>query len=220
MQGQRENTVVAPGVGRVEVVPDAAQLDLTVEVTEQSPAAAYAEANAAVRRVVAVLDEHGVAAADRQTRRLTLRAHYEALPNSMTATLVGYRSSIGLGVRLVALDRVPELLDAVVEAGGEALGVGEFSLISTDLPAARAHAESAAVADARERAQRLAEAAGATVGAVIALRQDPPRDSGYAQALSFRASSGGAAIEAGEDTVVAWVVAEFALQADAAPSKP
>lgn len=108
--------------------------------------------------------------------------------------------------------RVVSVLDALIGVAGPALRLNGFSLASTDGATIHASAETAALADAHDRARRLAEGAGATLGPVVALRAEPSPHPQYAQGLGFRASSAAAGVQTGTERIHAQVVVTFALQ--------
>jgi uncharacterized protein YggE len=155
------DTVTVSGTGSVSSVPDEAQVSVGVESQGQTAQAALA-ANA--REMRAVID--AVRGADgkdvtTQTVSLTPRTTPEGQADGFTATNV-VSATIGLA-------GAGKLIDAAVAAGANT--VYGPSLSSSAAEKLYNDALKEAVADARERAEILAAAAGRQVGRVTAMSE-------------------------------------------------
>jgi uncharacterized protein len=208
----RSITVV--GRGEVKAKPDVATVNLGVEVTAPTVGEAMTEANARMKTILASMKALGIADKDIQTSNFSINferqepvapAISEAMPGtkpSETKTPAGfYRVNNMIQVTIRDLDKVGDVLDAAVEAGANNVWGVSFGLDSTD--ALESEAREKAVADARTRAESLAELNGVTVGDVIAISEvigGSPSPM-YAEAASFRGlGGGGAPVEPGELT--------------------
>ena len=209
MANEHAHTMVVSGAGAVEIVPDMAYVDASIEVTDATPSVAYAEVGSVARRVVAAMGERGVGEADRQTRAVSLRPQY--VHDGTSTSITGYTAVHALRLRIVRLAMLSEVLDVLVEVAGDALRLDGFTLGGRDPGAAQARAEAAAVADARQRAQRLAAAAGVELGPVLALRQEPDGQPHQSVGLAWTSESAGTPVQAGADTVRARVTVTFSL---------
>ncbi len=197
------NTVTVNGVGSVTTVPDRAQFSFGVQSEGRTAAQALAANAAEMRRVIAALREAGVAPADIQTQYVSLQPR---MSNAGT-TIVGYTAINTVSARIRNLDRAGAVIDAAVAAGANQ--VNGPSLFRADQTAQYRQALRAAYADARTKAVALAEAAGASVGRVVALVE-----SGGAVPLpaAERLSDTATPIETGTQEVTANVTVTFALQ--------
>ncbi len=167
--------ITVTGSAEVEVPPDLATITAGVEIEAESAANALAEAAAAMAEVLAAISASGVAPADVQTTQLGLDPVWADPPElpqeggTAQPRVTGYRASNMVTLRLRAVNELGAVVDAVTSAGANRLfGIG-FAL--ADPEARRDEARRLAVADARAKAELLAEAAGVTVGQVRSIRE-------------------------------------------------
>jgi uncharacterized protein YggE len=165
-RGQEPDTpsrsITASGIGSVTTVPDRAHFSFGVQAQSRTASQALEAADAQLRRVVAALREAGVAQADIQTEQISLSPR----TSEDGAQIVGYTAISSVSVRVRNLDRAGPVVDAAVGAGANQ--VYGPSLTRSDQDALYRNALRVAYADARARAQALAEAAGVTLGAMSA----------------------------------------------------
>ena len=165
-RGQEPDTpsrsITASGIGSVTTVPDRAHFSFGVQAQSRTASQALEAADAQLRRVVAALREAGVAQADIQTEQISLSPR----TSEDGVQIVGYTAISSVSVRVRNLDRAGPVVDAAVGAGANQ--VYGPSLTRSDQDALYRNALRVAYADARARAQALAEAAGVTLGAMSA----------------------------------------------------
>ena len=145
----------------VRTVPDRASFWFGVQTEGRTAAAAMAANEAEMRRVVAALRSAGVAAADIQTQNVSLSPR-------MTETgteIVGYTATNNVSAQIRDLDRAGAVIDAAVNAGANQ--VNGPSLFRADQTAQYRQALRAAYADARAKAQSLAETMDVSLGRVV-----------------------------------------------------
>jgi uncharacterized protein YggE len=202
------------GEGRADGTPDMASVTLGV-VTESAAAAdAMAENSARLAAVLARLREKGIAERDLQTSGLSLEPQW-IYPEDEGASprIAGYRVENAISVRVRDLDRLGAVLDLVVSDGANSFRALAFGVDDPAplLDAARA----AAVADARRKAEVIAQAAGMALGEVIEISEQggyavPRQDMLRMPAPMAEAS---VPIAAGEITFAATVTIVWALVA-------
>ncbi len=159
----QERNITVTGDRTVSTVPDMAQIRVGVTTDAGTAAEALASNTAAMSAVMERLGNEGVEQRDLQTSTLDLGPRYADRAES-TPRVVGYSARNILTVRVRDLDRLGGILDAVAQDGantfeGLAFGLSEPEPLHDD-------ALRQAVADARRKAQLLAEAAGVTLGEV------------------------------------------------------
>lgn len=161
-------TVSVSGEGVVTGTPDVARIVVGVETEAPEADAALSENSARMARLIEALDAFGVAARDRQTAQISLQPQYD-YQERQRPVLRGYTATNTLNLRLRDIASMGAALDALVEAGGNRIQGISFEISDADerLDAARAEA----VADARRKAEIYAEAAGATLGAVMTISE-------------------------------------------------
>ena len=157
------------GVGEVRAAPDVAVVTLGVWTLKATARAALSANNAAMRRVLQVLKgTFGIAARDLMTSGLSIQPRHEQTSRPgqpYRRRLIGYQVNNMLTVRVRALDKLGEVLDAVVSAGANTIHGIRFTI---DQPEAlRMRARARAVRNAKAKAQLLAAEAGFKVGRVL-----------------------------------------------------
>jgi hypothetical protein len=158
-------TITVIGTGSVTTVPNRAGFDFTVDTRAKTAAAALAQNASAARAVIAAVKGADVAGADVQTAQVSL--------NPVAAddgrSIVGYVASNTISVQVRDLDAAGKIVDAAVGAG--ATGVSGPALVRSDSDALYRQALRAAVAQARQKAEALAEAGGGSLGRVVAIAE-------------------------------------------------
>ncbi len=167
----REETsgVTVVGEGRAMAAPDRAVFNVGVEVRRPTVTEARTGSAETTARMLEALRGAGVAAEDVQTSQLSIQPDYEYTEQGRR--LLGYLATNTVSVRMTALDRVGEAIDAAVTAGGDSARLDGLRFELTDPAAARAEARRKAVEDARARAEQLAGASGVELGDAVAVEE-------------------------------------------------
>ena len=163
-----EHTISVSGTGRVLLSPDVADLSLGVNITRPTAAEARAAAADAMTKVVDAIKKAGVADKDIQTSSLSLQPVYD-YSNNGQGKLTGFQVMNIVSVTVHNLDTVGDLVDASVAAGATSVNGVTFRV--QDPTAAEAQARTAAVKDARTKADALASAAGVTIVGVSSIAE-------------------------------------------------
>ncbi|MDH7484657.1 MAG: SIMPL domain-containing protein [Anaerolineae bacterium] len=166
-------TVVGQGSERIE--PDIARVSVGVETSAETVSEAVAENASQMEAILAALKDIGIADKDIQTTNYSV--YMERYPESV-ALAVGpepgeakalYRVSNMVNVIIRDLDKVSAVLDGVIAAGANNIWGVSFGL--DDPETARAEARAKAMADARKRAEALAELSQVKLGPVMAVSE-------------------------------------------------
>ena len=155
-----DRSITASGLGSVTTVPDRAHFSFGVQAQSRTASQALEAADVQLTRVVAALRSAGIAQADIQTEQISLSPR----TSEDGVQIVGYMAVSAVSVRVRNLDRAGPVVDGAVGAGANQ--VYGPSLTRSDQEAVYRSALKAAYADARAKAQALAEAAGVTLGAM------------------------------------------------------
>lgn len=205
--GQEPDTpvgsITASGIGSVTTVPDRAHFSFGVQAQSRTASQALEAADAQLRRVVAALRDAGVAQADIQTEQISLSPR----TSEDGVQIVGYTAISSVSVRVRNLDRAGLVVDAAVGAGANQ--VYGPSLTRSDQEALYRNALQAAYADARAKAEALAEAAGVTLGAMTATVEGG--GSVPMPMAAGRAEDAKATVEPGTQEIQASVSVTFAI---------
>ncbi len=150
------------GTGEVSVVPDVAILGLGVEAQAATVAEAQAQAAEAMDAVMDVLNDYGVASKDIKTQ------YYSILPlrrwDDGKEILLGYRVTNTVTAKIRNIEDTGSIIDAVTAAGGDYTRINGISFTVDDPDAYKVEAREEAMADAKAKAEQLAELAGVTLG--------------------------------------------------------
>lgn len=196
--------ITVTGTGHVSAVPDEAEFSLGVTTKGQTAGEALAANAVGMRELIEALEAAGVAERDMKTQDVWVGASYET-----DGKEGGYSARNSLSVRITDLDRAGAILDAASRAGAnEVNGPG---LSRSDREGLEARALNDAVANARKRAETLADAAGVSVGDVTAISEQAQPD-GPVWAMAERAAADSKVpIEPGREEITASVTVTFAI---------
>lgn len=168
----RHITVV--GVGEVNLKPDIARINVGAEASASTVSEAKQEVDDRLAAILNVLQEMGIAERDIQTSQYSI--YYEREPVYPMAAEEGVKEATGayrvtsmLNVTIRDLDRVDEVLDAVVEAGANQMYGVTFTV--SDEQEWEKEAREKAMADAKARAEELAGLAGVELGEVLTVSE-------------------------------------------------
>jgi len=190
-------TIVVSGTGRVAVQPDVADLRLGVTVAKPTVEAARGEAAATMDAILRAVDGAGVARADVRTAMLSVQPRYD-YRDGRAAVLTGYEIANVVEVSVRDLSALGDVIDATLTAGATSMDALSFRL--ADPRPAEREARRQAMAEARARADVLAEAAGVTVKGVSDIVEGqpmrPPGPVAKAQRMALAADAG-TPVEAG-----------------------
>jgi uncharacterized protein YggE len=171
-------TISVSGHGKISAPPDLADIGIGV-ITQASTAREALTANSGqMTAMQAVLKEHGVAAKDIQSTSISVQPQYSQPPplrpgqsqHEFEPKIIGYQVQHMVRITARDLASLGALLDATVEAGANQMHGISFRIREVDalLDAARKKA----MADARKKAELLADEARLVVGPPIAIRDD------------------------------------------------
>ena len=190
-------TIVVSGTGRVAVQPDVADLRLGVTVAKPTVEAARGEAAATVDAILRAVDGAGVARADVRTAMLSVQPRYD-YRDGRAPVLTGYEIANVVEVSVRDLSALGDVIDATLTAGATSMDALSFRL--ADPRPAEREARRQAMAEARSRADVLAEAAGVTVQGVSDIVEGqpvrPPGPVAKAERMALAADAG-TPVEAG-----------------------
>jgi hypothetical protein len=195
-------TITVTGNGTVTSVPDRAEVSFSVDTRAKTATAALGENATEAAKVIAALKDAGVGAADIQTSQVSL----SPLTTQDGVTIIGYTASNSVSVRS-PIAAAGKLIDTAVAAG--ATSVSGPSLSLSDQAGLYRDALKKAVADAKLKAQALADSAGLTLGAAEAITEGSSAPTPLPMAGKMNAS-GATPIEPGTQDVQATVTVTYA----------
>jgi len=139
-----------------------AVLNLGVEAQAETVAEARQQAAEAMEAVMAVLDDYGIAKKDIKTR------YFSIYPvrrwDNGKETLIGYRVTNMVTVKIREMDDTGVIIDAVAEAGGDYTRINSISFTVDDPTDYYEDAREMAMEDAKDKAEQLAKLAKVDLG--------------------------------------------------------
>lgn len=210
------------GTGEMNLPPDIALLRLGVETTSPSVNEARNEAANAMDAVVAAVKAKGLADADIQTTSFNIWPQYdrqEVMTNGVRSTvrvLSGYTVSNDAVIKIRDLDEVGNIIDDVVDAGGDAARINGIDFSIEDPGAYTTQLREDAVNAALENAKHFAALTGVTLGKLVYVTEigDEPVLQGIAESRAFAMPAAAAAtsISGGSLDLTLTVRAGFAIE--------
>ena len=164
-------TIVVTGTGRISVHPDVADLRLGVTVARPSVEAARTEAARTMDAILVAVDAAGVPRTDVRTAMLSVQPRYDYRDGRAPA-LTGYDIANVVEVTVRDLGRLGAVIDGTLGAGATSMDGLTFR-VADPAPAER-DARIRAMAEARARADVLAESAGLAIDGVIDIVEGTP----------------------------------------------
>ena len=161
------NTAVSGGItvigqGEAQGQPDQAHATVGVEISAATVEEATNQNATVIEQIMTALDEMGIAAADIQTSNYSLWAEQRYDERDGSQDITGYHVSNQVNVTIRNINNVGDVLSAVTNAGANSIYGVSFTVADTAV--LEAEAREAAIADARVRAQSLADLAGVELG--------------------------------------------------------
>ncbi len=195
--------------GHAAQAPD--QAKVSAGVVTQAPTAGDAmRQNAAqMTSAFAALKRAGIEARNITTSQMSLQPQYD-YQNRKAPRITGYEVRNTVTAKTYNLEEVGPMLDALVSAGVNNINGVTFSI--KDSKSAKAKARLDAIAQAREKAENMAKAAGVRLGKVLEIRENSsmrPQPAMYMARMS--AESAATPISAGEQTLSVTVNITYAL---------
>jgi uncharacterized protein len=161
--------IEASGTGQVRLAPDRATVRVGVE-THAATAAAASAANAKIQHAVAdTLRKMGFSPTAVTTERFGVLPDMETV-NGL-ARRKGYVARYAMSVRLTALERIGDVIDAALARGANV--AGDVSFAASNVDSAQQAAVAAAAAMAQRQGAALAASLGGSLGSLIQATTDP-----------------------------------------------
>lgn len=154
------------GSGRAGAPPDVLILNAGVEVVAKDPGVAFDQAKGALADLRAAVRARGIDDSDLQTSRVDLYPTHDR-----NGKVNGHQAALGLTITVRDIAGSGAIIDAVTSAAGGHARLAGIRLDHSDPTSLVALARSRAVADARRRAQELADVLDRTVGRCVRVEE-------------------------------------------------
>lgn len=162
-------TITVSGEGEVTVAPDIAELSFGVTTGPQTTAkAATDKLSKDMNAIMAAITALGIAEKDIKTESFYLNPSYDWADGRQR--LRGYEATQSLRVKVRDLDKVGDVLTAATNAGANQAGGVNFTM--DDPEGKRDEARTEAIANAKKKAEALADQLGQTLGDVQSFQEN------------------------------------------------
>ena len=166
--GSGERTVSTTGIAVVRSSPDEALVGLGVHTEAGTAQQAMADNAERMNDVISALRDAGLGEEDLATSSISLYPRWDSAGTHVD----GFTAENQVTATVRDLDRLGSIVDRAVAAGANLTTGVTFQLSADNDGADRALAD--AVADARDKAELLAAAAGAELGPVVSIAETSP----------------------------------------------
>ncbi len=211
-------TIVVIGDARISAAPDKAVITLGARHAAKSAADALAQTNETVTAILSRMEAMGVEKSNMRTSAISLnpvwRQGQRYDDDGVVITPIGFEASNTVNVTLLDLSTLGDVLDQVARDGANSFSSFRFGLI--DPTPVQDRARSAAVLEARRKAELYASAAGLKLGEVLLITEELSNGGGGFQApvMEMAARSSSVPIARSEITQSASVKVIFELTQD------
>jgi len=197
------------GEASISAPPDLASVDAGVASDAKTAREASEANNVAMGKVLAALKAANIEPRDIQTSRLSLQPQYA--PNrSGPSSVVGYRASNRVIVRIRDVGKVAGVIDTLVGAGAN--DIGNISFAVSQASKLLDDAREKAVADARRKAEIYASAAGVTLGAPLSISEEGAPQPVFRAKMAAPMAAAPTPIAQGEETLSISVSVTWAIK--------
>lgn len=208
--------ITVRGQGVVTVRPDLAVLTMGANVRRESAAAAFEQSNLLIAQLNQALREQGIAERDITTRQFDLSPEYGRPPEGGIAPVVAWRSTNILSIKVRDFDRIGAVIDAGARILGNDAQISGISFTVEDTDAVARRARDAAIANARERGDQIATAAGVRIVRILSITETsapPPTPVAFlvARPVAAAPQRGGADVAPGEQSIIVTVEIVFEI---------
>jgi uncharacterized protein YggE len=163
LNNQQEGIWVS-GEGKITVTPDLATLYLGVEAKADTVAEAQSQAQEAMDNIMTALTDNGVDEDDIQTQYFNINQDTRWDSDDNEEVVTGYEVTNTVEVKIRDIDNVGAIIDAVAEAGGDLTRINYITFSVEDPSEYYEEIRQEAMADAKDKAEQLADLAGIELG--------------------------------------------------------
>lgn len=211
------DTISVAGEGKVKVVPDTMLISLSATQVSKTTEEAQTIVNTKLAQLRTILKTYEIPDNKITTQQLSVYPEYNRADGRNT--IIGYRATQTLSIRVMGdkyADKGAQIIDEASKVGG--ISIDNSSFIVDDMDAAMLKAREAAFADAKTKAQQLADLAGVDLGAPVTINDQsspnypiPPMYYAKAEVAMDAGSVGSTQVNPGETEITVNLQVVFGL---------
>ncbi|MDR3642370.1 MAG: SIMPL domain-containing protein [Candidatus Doudnabacteria bacterium] len=174
------NTIAVSGEGKISATPDLATVDVGVMTQASTATDAKNQNDQKVNQVIAFIKQQGIGDSDIKTQQLNLYPQQSyggvMIPGGAPTTpkVTGYQANQTVEVKVHGVDKdqtiLEKILDGAVNNGANEVDGVNFAFENPD--ALQQQAQQQAIANAKTKAQALAQTAGLSLGKVVSVSEN------------------------------------------------
>ncbi len=206
--GTNPRQVTVIGSGQVQGVPDTLTADVGIEFTAPDVTTAMNQTNDRQQAVINALAGAGLDRKNISTTTVNLQPQY-GTPEP--ATIIGYRATNAIEVKIHPTDAASKLLSLIVSTGGDATRITSVRYSIADDSQLVKDARARAFQDAKNRADQYAQLSGLQLGRVLSISEASGSTPVEGAPAAPRGLAAGVPLEAGQQTVRFSVTAVWEL---------
>ena len=190
------------GSGEVKGTPDTLNVNASIEFTAPDVTGAMNQVSDRQLGVINALVEAGVDRNDISTTQVSLQPQFS--PTTDSTTIVGYRASNSIDVKIRQLDAASQALALIVSTGGNATRINNVNYSIEDDSQLVRDARGRAFNDAKDRAEQYAQLSGSRPSARSSRSRrspEPSRPSRCTRGGAEMAMAAPVPVEPGQQTV-------------------
>lgn len=197
--------------GKVSVTPDAVRINATVSVISDTSKNALTQANQSSSKVRAAFLANGLEKKDLKTQSINVYPEYN-YTSDKGSTLIGYRATQSFEATVRNAANAGAVVDAIVDAGGDALQVNSVTPFILNAAGATASARENAVKNARTKAISYAKLLGVRLSNVMTLVEgSAPSFERPIYALD-KSAEGNTVVDLGQQEVTVTVTVKWSIR--------
>ena len=164
----RFTTITVVGSGVASAKPDQAELRLGVSTKAATAGEALTKNAESMNQVREKIKSMGVSEAEIETARLVLRPSYSRMEERLEGLMIDHI----LRITVIDIDRIGEIIDKAVEVGANRIEMIAFTFKRDTLEALTKLARQRAVADAKAKAETIADSLGVRIVSISNAAED------------------------------------------------
>ncbi len=180
VQTTKTDLFTADGEGTVTAAPDTAEINLGVTTQASTVSDAQSKANSAANKIINGIKKLGISDKDIKTINYSITPNYgqagtviePLLPSKGGGNITGYTVTQNLQIKVTPIDKVNNVIDLATSNGANLIGGINFTFSDSLQKTLENEAMQQAVANAKQKAQSLAEASGIGLGKIVNVVQN------------------------------------------------
>lgn len=199
------------GEGKVDVIPDSAQVEVGIVVSNASTVdEAQKRITEVNNKAIDALSKLGIDKKDIKTSNYSINPNYSY--EGRRNDIIGYNGNVTLSIKVKDMKKMPQVIEEVTKAGANQVFGSSFSVENPEKY--REEARSKAIENARAQAEKLAGSLGIRLGKIVNIVESSPNNMPpilFEKSLSLEGRGGGTPpdIQPGSQTITSTVTLYF-----------